>query len=1428
MSIRHLGIALSAALALTAGRVHAYPGVGGFMAHSRDDIGAGFTTVSGDNTVVSAPIGFTVNIAGTNYTTVAISTNGWIEFGANTAPDSDPTNDCLPSPAHSNPLLAYYWDDMRTINTAIRYGTVGTSPGRTFIIDADIENVAGGNHDVTLQVQIHEGSNLVTVKYDDTEDQANGQTATIGFQGAGGSGATARAITCNGKVLDDNTPIDGWGIDLGLPQGNALSGVILSSSDDIPGTFTTLSGNDAIATPTLPFPVVIDGVSYTTLAISTNGWMEFGGNTAPDSDPTNDCLPSPAHSNPLLASYWDDMRTINSAIRYGTVGTSPNQTFVIDIDVENNTADNNDITYQVQIKQSGLITVKYVPNQPLANGQTATIGFQTAGGASASARSYTCNAKVLDDNVADEGWSIDLSSPRGSAIHGFTSHSRDDIGGFTTLSGDNAVATASLGFTLTLEGTNYTNVALSTNGWMEFGGNTAANSDPTNTCLPTANHTNPFLAAYWDDMRTVGAAVRYGMLGTAGGRVFIADFELENNNAGAQNMTMQVQVHERSNLITVKYVDSENEANGQTATIGYQTAGGASATVRSISCNGKVLDDNGVRGEGWSVAQIEICGDSIVSPNEQCDLGGQNGAGTSCCTAACALRAPGQTCRSSAGVCDVAETCTGASAGCPANGFAATSVVCRSAAGECDLAESCTGGGAACPSDAKVPSGTGCASDGNPCSLDECDGTTDACQHPAGNPGAICRSSAGVCDLVETCTGASTVCPSDDFASTATVCRSAAGECDLAESCTGGGPACPGDAKVPGGTGCSSDGNVCTVDECDGTNDACQHPPGNGGTVCRSSAGECDVAETCTGASPACPVDGFVPSSTVCRSATDVCDVAENCTGSSATCPPDGFEPGTTVCRSAAGECDVAESCTGSGPSCPADALEPSTTVCRSAAGDCDVAENCTGSSPSCPADALVSSGTECRSSAGICDVAESCDGVSAACPADVFEPSITECRAAAGVCDVAENCTGTGPACPADSVSGAFVVCRTSGGVCDAAENCDGVGVDCPADAKAPASTVCRSAAGVCDAAESCDGVGDACPADAKQPTAVVCQPAGGACDLAESCDGVNDACPADAKAPSGAVCRSAAGVCDLAEVCNGASDLCPSDAKQPSGTPCRASAGVCDVAESCSGAGDLCPADAVAPSGTVCRSSTGGCDMAETCDGATTSCPLDSGLPDGDGDGTCDAQDNCETTPNPGQADGDNDGVGDVCDPCTNVYNGGTFATKSKIIVTKLFSAPGDDKVKIKGSIVIPTTPTIEPDNRGLRLLLHKQDGSVIFDTMLPLGAYSSVARAGWKVNGTRTKFTYKNAGTPTPLIDGINKASVGMSSKTPGLAKFSIGGKNGAYGPIVLGDLPLKATVVIDVPFATTGQCGETNFATGNCAVVSAGNTVKCQLK
>src|SRR5207253_3478801 len=93
------------------------------------------------------------------------------------------------------------------------------------------------------------------------------------------------------------------------------------------------------------------------------------------------------------------------------------------------------------------------------------------------------------------------------------------------------------------------------------------------------------------------------------------------------------------------------------------------------------------------------CGDGIAGPTEQCDGGG-------CCTTSCTFVPSGTLCRPSAGVCDLTETCTGASGSCPAD--AKRTAVCRPAGGTCDVAETCDGGGNDCRPDAVGPSGPVC------------------------------------------------------------------------------------------------------------------------------------------------------------------------------------------------------------------------------------------------------------------------------------------------------------------------------------------------------------------------------------------------------------------------------------------------------------------------------------------------------------------------------------------------------------------------------------------------------------------------------------------------------------------------------------------------------------------------------------------------
>jgi hypothetical protein len=521
---------------------------------------------------------------------------------------------------------------------------------------------------------------------------------------------------------------------------------------------------------------------------------------------------------------------------------------------------------------------------------------------------------------------------------------------------------------------------------------------------------------------------------------------------------------------------------------------GAGSTVSGCTiCLNRSPDNDG---HFVSLTVVPLCGNSVVDAavSEQCDQGVLNGTAASCCTANCTFKTSGTQCRISAGDCDPAETCTGASATCPAD--AKSSAVCRASGGDCDLAESCDGVSNTCPPDAK--SSSVCRASGGACDVTEtCDGINNACPGDAKDSTTTCRASGGVCDPAEVCDGVNDACPND--AKSTSECRASGGVCDLAESCDGINNNCPADAKST--AVCRGAGGICDVAEvCDGVGNAC---PADtkvaGGTECRGVAGICDVAEQCDGVNNACPPDAFEPASTVCRASTvgEVCDIAEFCTGTGANCPADVVEPASTVCRaSTIGEvCDIAEFCDGTNKTCPADVVEPATTVCRpTTVGEvCDVAEFCDGSNKTCPSDAVEPSSTVCRATTvgEECDAAENCDGSSKVCPSDAVLPNGTTCRASAGVCDVTDTCNGSSKVCPADAKSTAQ--CRGAAGVCDVAESCDGVGDNCPADGFVSDGTNCDDSA-YCNGTQTC--------------TAGVCGGGSSPCPMGQSCDESTDSC--------------------------------------------------------------------------------------------------------------------------------------------------------------------------------------------------------------------------------------------------------------------------------------------------------------------------------
>lgn len=338
-------------------------------------------------------------------------------------------------------------------------------------------------------------------------------------------------------------------------------------------------------------------------------------------------------------------------------------------------------------------------------------------------------------------------------------------------------------------------------------------------------------------------------------------------------------------------------------------------------------------------------------------------------------------------------------------------------------------------------------------------------------------------------------------------------------------------------------------------------------------------------------------------------------------CKPGSFAPTSTRCRTASGACDVDDFCNGSG-SCP-DLKKAAGTVCRVADGTCDLAETCNGTSKSCPIDGVKSAGTVCRAANpnNSCDVAETCNGSSKSCPGNGFKPTGSACADDGNACtrDVCASET-----VPPDNI--AIVTCSHPAG---------------------NAGTVCRPRRGDCDVAESCTGSSSSCPADGFASAGSLCRAAAGVCDVAESCTGSSAACPADKFAGTVTTCRAAAGPCDVAESCTGSSAACPADGFRASGTSCRPAAGECDRPDTCSGTSAGCTDRKKTP-GTVCRAASAGdvCDVAEVCDGVNNACPAQGVPPDRDGDGVCDARDNCIDVRNTDQADADGDGRGDACD--------------------------------------------------------------------------------------------------------------------------------------------------------------------------------------
>jgi hypothetical protein len=200
-------------------------------------------------------------------------------------------------------------------------------------------------------------------------------------------------------------------------------------------------------------------------------------------------------------------------------------------------------------------------------------------------------------------------------------------------------------------------------------------------------------------------------------------------------------------------------------------------------------------------------------------------------------------------------------------------------------------------------------------------------------------------------------------------------------------------------------------------------------------------------------------------------------------------------------------------------------------------------------------------------------------------------------------------------------------------------------------------------------------------------------------------------------------------------------------------------------------------------------------------------SGALDGDGDGIADASDDCPTIADPAQADSDGDGIGDACDPCT----GPATIAGARLVLAHLGAPAADDSLRLSGTVTVPLVPPLDPAANGMRVLVQDSLGATVLDQTIAGGS-------GWTATAGHTSWRF----TAPAGTSGISKVRVRGSKSVPGRLKLRIQGRKLTLP--ALANLPLAATVVFDLPFATTGQCGETAVAA--CTADGSGRSMRCR--
>jgi hypothetical protein len=230
-----------------------------------------YSTIAGTGTILTVvsdcddcteplALPFTFNFYGVDYTSVNVSTNGNIHFGA---PSVAYFNDAIPTVDGPNNAIYPFWDDLNPLTQGdILYRVDGVSPNQTLTIEWNnvTQYTAIGAYPLTsenFQVVLFEGSNNIEFRYGTitaarTDDIDNGtglgptgDDYTVGLENADGSAAVFTSGTGLGTgnlslLLNSNTSVASCGPLCGTSDFNGDGD--FGTDQDIEAFFACLGG----------------------------------------------------------------------------------------------------------------------------------------------------------------------------------------------------------------------------------------------------------------------------------------------------------------------------------------------------------------------------------------------------------------------------------------------------------------------------------------------------------------------------------------------------------------------------------------------------------------------------------------------------------------------------------------------------------------------------------------------------------------------------------------------------------------------------------------------------------------------------------------------------------------------------------------------------------------------------------------------------------------------------------------------------------------------------------------------------------------------------------------------------------------------------------------------------------------------------------